>query len=72
MYPEGLDAAVREGAELGEGRVEVDEIDLVPGLGEGELGAAGEDEGDRGVRFDAVLLLGAQLEGQVDVLLPGP
>ena len=33
----GVDAAVREGAELGEGRIDVNEIDFVAGLGEGRF-----------------------------------
>ena len=62
---------VREGAELADGGVEVDEIHLVTRLGEGDLGAIFQNEGDGGIRDDVVLLLGAQLEGHVDILLCG-
>ena len=71
MYAEGLHGAVSEGTELAQGRVEVDEVHLVAGLGDGDLRTVLQDEGHGGVRRDPVLLLGAQLEGQVHVLLCG-
>ena len=69
LYPEGGDVTIGDGAELVHRGIQVEEIDLVAGLGEGDFLSVLQDEGDGGVRVDGVLFFGAQLEGQVDVFL---
>ena len=68
MYPEGGDVPVGKRAELFQRWIQIEEIVLVPGLGEGDFGTVLQNECDGGVRFDVIFLFGAQLDGQVDVL----